>query len=204
MAPVAQSLGRLAAPSQMRRRVAVAVFVAAGIALLLIALNPPHADRLQTGAEQEDAQPRAANIAELARHLQHNPSDARAHAIYGRLQAEHGEYAVAESAFARAVAIRGSVAQDPMIWCEYADVVAMTNGGRLTGRPETLIARALQLNPRHPRALEMAGSAAIERGRYAEALGHWEQLLALLPVDAPQHRELLSAIERTRMRSDRQ
>ncbi|NBR29782.1 MAG: c-type cytochrome biogenesis protein CcmI, partial [Betaproteobacteria bacterium] len=66
-----------------------------------------------------------------------------------------------------------------------------------------LIARALVLNPRHPRALEMAGSAAVEQERFGEALQHWEQLLELLPVDSAQHRELLSAIERTRMRSGR-
>jgi len=57
------------------------------------------------------------------------------------------------------------------------------------------------LNPRHPRALEMAGSAATEQERFAEALQYWGQLLELLPVDTLQFSELLSAIERTRQRT---
>ena len=192
-----------AAPSPPRRRVAVWVAAAIGIALCATALTLRDEQATQTSVLPVEAQQQVDNLGELERHLQRNPGDARAWAIYARVRAERGEFAVAESAYAQAVAARGRVALDPAIWCEYAETVAMGNGGRLAGRPETLIARALQLNPRHPRALEMAGSAAIEQERYVEALQHWEQLLELLPVDTPQHAELLSAIERLRLRVGR-
>lgn len=192
-----------AAPSPARRRIAVWVAAVIGIALCAAALTLRDEQATQTSAFPDLEQPRPDNLGELERHLQRNPGDARAWAIYARVRAERGEFAAAESAYAQAVSARGRVALDPTIWCEYAEAVAMGNGGRLIGRPETLIARALQLNPRHPRALEMAGSAAIEQERYVEALQHWEQLLELLPVDAPQHAELLSAVERLRLRAGR-
>lgn len=146
-------------------------------------------------------QPAADEQVELIRYLERRPRDARAWAIYARLNFAQDNYAAARDAYARAVALPGRVSRDPMLWCEYADAVALINGGSLAGRPGELIAHALTLDPRHPRALEMAGSAAIERGDYAEALAYWEQLLPLLPPDTSAFRELGTAIERTRLRT---
>jgi cytochrome c-type biogenesis protein CcmH len=42
----------------------------------------------------------------------------------------------------------------------------------------------------------MAGSAAYEKGRYADAAKHWKQLLATLPPQSDRHQELAAAIER--------
>ncbi len=145
----------------------------------------------------------AGNFEALGQYLQRAPRDARAWAIYARLNVERADYAAAAVAYAHALELPGRVAQDPMVWCEYADALASIGGGTLAGQPSEIVARALALNPRHPRALEMAGSAAIEQGNYNAALQYWEQLLQLTPVDAPQYRELLSAIERTRLRAGR-
>jgi len=201
--PVTEDLAKMNAAPQMRRRVCIALSIAAGLALLAVAFNFLY-EGLREAPFADDALLRPVDtLGELARHLEQNPSDARARAIYARMQSERGDYSAAASAYEQAVAVRSRVALDPQVWCEYAEAVAMANRGRLRGKPESLIARALVLNPRHPRALEMAGSAAVEQERFGEALQHWEQLLELLPVDSPQHRELLSAIERTRMRSGR-
>ena len=154
-------------------------------------------------ALQYELQAPAGNFAALGQYLQRAPRDARAWAIYARLNVERADYAAAAPAYAHALELPGRVAQDPMVWCEYADALATLGGGRLAGQPFAMITRALVLNPRHPRALEMAGSAAIEQGNYNAALHYWEPLLQLTPVDAPQYRELLSAIERTRLRAGR-
>ena len=154
-------------------------------------------------ALQYELQAPAGNVAALGQYLQRAPRDARAWAIYARLNVERADFAAAAAAYAHALELPGRVAQDPMVWCEYADALATLGGGRLAGQPFAMITRALVLNPRHPRALEMAGSAAIEQGNYNAALQYWEPLLQLTPVDAPQYRELLSAIERTRLRAGR-
>jgi cytochrome c-type biogenesis protein CcmH len=74
----------------------------------------------------------------------------------------------------------------------------MAQGGSLRGRPRELIAKALAIDSDHPRALEMAGSAAYEAGDYRMALSYWEPLLAQLRSGTFAHWELSAAIERTR------
>jgi len=59
------------------------------------------------------------------------------------------------------------------------------------------VQRALALDPAHPKALEMAGSAAFEQRDYAGALRYWQALLALLPQGSRGQRELAAAIART-------
>jgi len=142
-------------------------------------------------------------LPELAAHLDKHPRDARAWAILARLEFARGDYPGAVSAYAHAVELPGKVARDPLVWCEYADAVALAADGRLAGKPRGLIDHALALNSRHPRALEMAGSAEVEAGNFTAALGYWEELLAILPAESPARPELARAVERTRMRAGR-
>jgi cytochrome c-type biogenesis protein CcmH len=132
---------------------------------------------------------------QLAKHLADNPRDARAWALLGRVELALDRFAESEAAFERAVADR-KVALDPGIWCDYADAAGLAQGGRLEGRPAQFIARALGLDPSHPRALEMAGSLAIEQNDYASAARHWRLLLDRLAADDPRRSELARAISR--------
>lgn len=75
----------------------------------------------------------AALLPELAVHLQKHPRDARAWAIYARLKFSREEYAEAGAAYARAVEQPGKAARDPLVWCEYADALAMANRWQLAG-----------------------------------------------------------------------
>jgi cytochrome c-type biogenesis protein CcmH len=134
---------------------------------------------------------------QLARHLAGNPRDARAWALLGRVELALDRFAESEAAFERAVSDR-KVALDPGIWCDYADAAGLAQGGRLEGKPARFIARALELDALHPRALEMAGSLAIERGDHAAAARQWQLLLDRLHADDPRRPELARAIDRAR------
>ncbi len=134
---------------------------------------------------------------ELRAHLEAQPRDARGWVIYARLQAERDRFDEAARAYERAVDLSPRVARDPAVWCEYADALAMARGGRLEGRPRELLERALALDSTHPKALEMAGSAEVEQGRYAAALGFWRPLLEQLRLGTQRHEELAAAIART-------
>ena len=131
----------------------------------------------------------------LARHLADDPRDARAWALLGRVELALDRFAQSEAAFQRAVA-DGKVARDPGIWCDYADAAALAQDGRLEGKPAQLIARALALDPSHPRALEMSGSLAIERGDPAGAARQWRLMLDRLAADDPRRGDLARAISR--------
>ena len=131
---------------------------------------------------------------DLARHLGRNPRDGRAWVLLARLDFADNHFADAASAYEKALDASPKVAADPTIWCEYADALGMTQGGRLEGRPRELLMKALAMNAAHPKALEMAGSAAFERGEYESAVSYWRQLLAQLPPRSASHRELSAAI----------
>ena len=56
--------------------------------------------------------------------------------------------------------------------------------------------KELALDPAHPKALEMAGSAAFEAGEFAAAARYWRDLLARMPPGNGAYRELGSAVAR--------
>ena len=132
----------------------------------------------------------------LVRHLARRPRDGRGWVMLARMDFDADRFAEAAAAYERAIAASPKVAADPLVWCEYADALGMAQGRTLAGQPRELVQRALALDPTHPRALEMAGSAAFEQRDYAEAARYWRQLAAHLPGSSPQHRELVAAIAR--------
>lgn len=132
---------------------------------------------------------------ELVRHLARHPRDGRGWTLLARAEFGADRFAEAADAYAKALATP-QVAADPVIWCEYADALGMAHGGFLAGTPRELIGRALALDPGHPKALEMAGSAAYEMREYGLAVRYWSALLARLPEGTPAHRELGAAVAR--------
>jgi cytochrome c-type biogenesis protein CcmH len=113
----------------------------------------------------------------LAARLKTNPDDlagwvrlARAYKVQGRLPE-------AEEAFGKAGKL---VDADPDLLTQYADLIAMRTNS-LEGRPLALINKALALNPQHPTALMLAGSAAYRRADYKQAIALWEKVLKVLP-----------------------
>jgi cytochrome c-type biogenesis protein CcmH len=192
-------------PASAAPRPARAAALAAAIAIPVCALalyagvgNPRAIDEAQ--AFGRFAGPLTAEQApafrdQLAKHLAGNPRDARSWVLLGRVELALDRFPEAEAAFERAVADR-KVALDPGVWCDYADAAGLAQGGRLEGKPASLVERAFALDPAYPRALEMAGSLAVERRDFASAARHWRNLLAQLPEDGSQRRELARAVER--------
>lgn len=189
------------------RWLGAALLLAAIAAPALMALRTPLVSGSQAQAEMAalaaalDAAatvgPRAASErrAELVALVEREPHNGRAWALLGFIDIEAGRYADSAAAFEKALAQSRKVALDPAVWCEYADALGMAQG-TLAGRPSEAIAKALALRPGHPKALEMAGSAAYERRDFAMAAQYWRSLIAQLPAGTRQHHELSAAIER--------
>jgi cytochrome c-type biogenesis protein CcmH len=163
-------------------------------------LGAPAADPLLTTASAgaEDGDPL---LLKLESHVAAAPEDARAWVMLARLRMQLDQFAPAAFAYERALQASAKVARDPLVWCEYADALGMAQGGRLAGKPRELIDRALALDAAHPRALEMAGSAAYEAGDFRGAARYWQQLLGLLTADTAEHAQLSAAIARAEQRA---
>ncbi len=117
-------------------------------------------------------------VERLAARLKTNPEDLQGWVRLGHAYKTQGRLAEAEQAYAKAGKL---VDGDPDLLTQYADVLAMRADNKIEGRTLTLVNKALALNPNHPTALMMAGTAAYRRADYAQAVAHWERVLTVLP-----------------------
>lgn len=117
-------------------------------------------------------------VDKLAARLQASPEDSEGWVMLGRSYAMLDRFSESAAAYAQAVA---RVPGDAQLLADYADVLAMSQGGRLAGEPEKLVQRALAIDPGNPKALALAGTAAFEQKQYATAVAYWQKLLALMP-----------------------
>ncbi|MBK9244271.1 MAG: c-type cytochrome biogenesis protein CcmI [Burkholderiales bacterium] len=207
LAEAAQAAG--VSPGSARPRRALLVYAAAlplAAAALYLQFGHPRLIGLAPGAAPAASAPANGEqvdgtLVQLEAHVAASPGDARAWVMLARLRMQRDQFAPAAVAYERALEASAKVARDPLIWCEYADAAGMTQGGRLAGRPRELIDRALALDATHPRALEMAGSAAYEAGDFHGAARYWRQLLTQLSADSSEHAELAAAVARAEQRA---
>ena len=118
----------------------------------------------------------------LAERLKANPGDLEGWVRLARAYKVQKRLPEAEQAYVKAGKL---VDSNPDLLTQYADVLAMQAGNNLEGRPLALVKKALALDPKHPVALMMAGSAAFRRADYAQAVGHWEKVLTVLEPGSP-------------------
>jgi cytochrome c-type biogenesis protein CcmH len=105
------------------------------------------------------------------------PDDGEGWALLARSYVELKQYREAADAFSKAVK---HIPNDATLLADYADALGMANGKTLRGEPAALVQRALKADPKHPKALALAASAAFEDKKYRQAIGYWEELRALL------------------------
>lgn len=134
--------------------------------------------------------------AELEGQLRKQPKDARALVLKARMDVQAERWEMAAAGFQKALDIAPKVARDAGVWAEYAEARGMAQGGTLLGPAMELVDRALALDPAHPQALDLAGSAAWERRDFSAAVGYWKRLLQQIPPSDGRHAELSMAIER--------
>jgi cytochrome c-type biogenesis protein CcmH len=149
----------------------------------------------QTGAGGAGAVHSAEALKELEDKLAQNPQDAESMQTLARSYVELERYVDAAKTYNKLTKL---VTQDAQLWADFADALAMANGQSLSGHPTLLINTALVLDPNNPKALALAGSAAMERGDLPAAIGHWEKLLKLMPPDSEDANMIAGGIQRAR------
>ena len=117
----------------------------------------------------------------LAARLAENPEDATGWAMLGRTYSVLNRYPEAVSAYANAVK---RSPPDAQLLADYADALAMTQGRRLQGEPERIIAQALKVDPRNVKALALAGTVAFEKKDFKGAIVQWRKILEVVPPDS--------------------
>ena len=121
-------------------------------------------------------------VERLALRLQENPNDGQGWLMLGRSYAVLGRYPESAAAFGRALAM---LAPDAQHYADFADIVAMSQGKSLTGEPEKLVRRALEIDPNNIKALALSGTIAFDRQNYQLAIREWQKVVALVPEGSP-------------------
>lgn len=148
---------------------------------------PPHA--MPANAPQPPGSVESM-VERLAKRLEQEPDNAEGWVMLGRSYAALGRFEPAAKAYQRAASLQPA---NPDVLADYADVLAMTQGGDLAGEPEAVALRAVKVDPKHPKALALAGTAAYRRGEFKTAIDIWEKALPGLPPGA----EMRHSLERS-------
>ena len=152
-----------------------------------LAADPPASgtvgDPRQTGLQQI-----AAMVDSLAARMKERPDDGEGWTMLARSYTVLGRFGEAVPAYAKAAVLLPTNAG---LLADYADAVAAQKG--TVGNPESLalIDRALAADPKHPKALALAGTAAYDRGDFAGAVVRWQKIADTLPAGS----ELLSQVQ---------
>jgi cytochrome c-type biogenesis protein CcmH len=127
-------------------------------------------------------------VGSLEAKLKNQPEDAEGWYMLARSYMSMKRYPDAVKAMEKVVALEDNNAN---ILMQYADALAMTNNGKVSGKPEKVILQALTIDPNHPEALWLAGIAAEEQQKHEKAIGHWEKALAQMQ-DNEESKQLLN------------
>jgi cytochrome c-type biogenesis protein CcmH len=195
------------APPARRPRLAsvlaVALFVPAGTLALygmlgtraaLTAGDPAAAAAAPAGRQAPHTMSREqmeAMVEGLAERLKQRPDDADGWHMLARSYVAFGRLPEAAQAYDRAAAL---APRDPQVLADYADTLAMVNGRSLEGRPTELVAAALAIDPKHPKSLALAGTAAFNRHDYEGAIALWQALQTGLAPESEQARSIATSI----------
>jgi cytochrome c-type biogenesis protein CcmH len=74
---------------------------------------------------------------------------------------------------------------DERVLTEYTQILYLANERQLTERVKFVVDRALELNPHNQQVLAMMAMHHFQAGDYRSAIGHWQNMLAVLRPDSP-------------------
>lgn len=111
-------------------------------------------------------------IDQAAAKVRQDPKDSASWAMLAHSYDMLGKFAESSKAYARLAAL---LPKDAQVLADYADALGVANGRSLMGEPTALIAKALALDARNVKALALSGTAAFERGDYADAVDAWQR-----------------------------
>jgi cytochrome c-type biogenesis protein CcmH len=174
---------------------AVGLYLLLGAPQFLDVAGPGAGHATERVAASAQGQPPSveAMVAKLEAKLQEAPDDPDGWYMLGRSYMTLKRYADAVRAYEK---LQGLVGEHPAALVALADAVAMTQDGRMAGRPTELVDRALKVAPNDPIALWLAGQAAEERGEPRAAVELWMKALPAVAKDQAAAKELRTMIAR--------
>lgn len=145
----------------------------------------------QNTTEQQQQHDAAAMVTSLENKLKQHPENAEGWQLLGRSYAVMGRFEDATRAMAKAAELKP---EDAGVLADYAEVLAMSRGGNLKGKPAELISKALELNNKDEKVLTLAATAAFQQKQFSQSAVYWRQLLKVIKPDAELRNEIILAL----------
>lgn len=139
-----------------------------------------------------------AMVESLAQKVKERPQDAQGWALLARSMAALGRFQESADAYAHLATLMPG---DAEVLADWADSLGMAQGRSLAGKPYELAKKALELDPAHPKALALAGTAAMDAGEFAQSLRYWETMARGLPEGSPDAEQVRNIIGEVRSRA---
>jgi cytochrome c-type biogenesis protein CcmH len=133
--------------------------------------------------------------AKLKVRLEKEPDNVDGWVILARTYYSQRKFSEAAAAYEKLTAL---LPNEPELYADYADALAMAQGRTLAGRPMELVKKALELDPNQWKALAMAGTDAFDRKDYKAAVTYWERLKATSGPDSPIGKQIQGSIDEAR------
>tara|TARA_R110000868_G_scaffold105277_3_gene289557 strand:+ start:4306 stop:5508 length:1203 start_codon:yes stop_codon:yes gene_type:complete len=150
-------------------------------------------ERARTFAEQPKTIEEMTARLEAA--VKSDPKSAESWYFLGRTYMAQERAADATAAFERAIGVAG---REPELLGQLAQALYFAGGKQWTPQLQALTDEALKADPAEVTSLGLLGIAAYESGQYQQAIGRWQQLVAVLPVEDPSRQAIQGGIDRAR------
>jgi cytochrome c-type biogenesis protein CcmH len=134
----------------------------------------------------------------LAAKLATTPDDGEGWALLARTYRAIDRFPEANQAYTRA---RALLPEDPDLLAEAAEAMGLSSNPRsLSGEPEKLVDRAIELSPTNQNALFLKGLARAQADDPVAAEATWERLLGLMEVGTPAQQAVVEQLNIVRSR----
>lgn len=117
----------------------------------------------------------------LADKMAKDPSNGEGWLLLARTYGELRQHKEAANAYAKAAAL---LPPDASLLADWADAYVMTHDRKWNDEARDIVKRALAVDPKHLKALSLAGGEAFDRGDYKTAIDYWKRVKAVAPADS--------------------
>ena len=120
-------------------------------------------------------------VKKLADKMAKDPNNGEGWLLLAKTYSELKKFAEADSAYEKASPL---VALDVNALTDWADAHVMANDRKWDAEGGKIVKRALAADPKHVKALALAGSEAFDRADYKQAIEFWKRMKAAAAVDS--------------------
>lgn len=120
-------------------------------------------------------------VKKLADKMANDPNNGEGWLLLAKTYSELRRHAEADAAYAKASAL---VTLDAQALADWADAHVMTKDRKWDDEGRKIVKRAVAADPKHVKALALAGSEAFDRSDYKAAIDFWKRMKAVAPADS--------------------